>query len=99
MILYELLTDQLPFRSADLRKAGLAEIQRIIREDAPRKPSTKITDLGEEGDDSASTDGTDRTTRARRLRGDLDWITMKAMEKDRTRRYESATALADDILY
>ena len=97
VLLYELLAGALPFDSARLRRAGYAEIQRIIREEEPAKPSTRLTTLGATAADVAKRRGTDLSSLARELRGDLDWITLKAMEKDRTRRYASASEFAADL--
>src|SRR5262249_3368439 len=80
VLLYELLTGQTPFDPALLRRSGLAEFQRLIREVDPPWPSARI-----------------ETSAARTLRGDLDWIVMKCIEKDRVRRYESASPLALDV--
>jgi serine/threonine protein kinase/Tfp pilus assembly protein PilF len=95
--LYELLIGVLPFEPRELRMAGFAEIQRIIREAEPPKASTKLGALKATQVEVARKRKTDPGTLLRELRGDLDWITMKAMEKDRTRRYESASGLAADI--
>lgn len=97
VILYELLVGALPFDPTTLRKGGFAEIQRIIREQEPQKPSTKLSSLGDASAIVAEGRHTDRSSLVKQLRGDLDWITLKAMEKDRTRRYASAAALAEDI--
>ena len=97
VLLYELLSGALPFEPRELRKAGYDEIRRRIREDEPAKPSTRISSLGEEATTAASNRGTALATLVRRLRGDLDWISMKALEKDRTRRYGSAADLAADV--
>ncbi|MHC4108277.1 MAG: serine/threonine protein kinase, partial [Planctomycetota bacterium] len=86
VLLYEMLVGVLPFDSKELRKAGFDEIRRRIREDEPSRPSTRVSTLGESAADSARNRKTDPGTLSRRLRGDLDWITMKALEKDRTRR-------------
>jgi eukaryotic-like serine/threonine-protein kinase len=96
VLLYELLTGTLPFERGELRQAGLMEIQRIIREKEPPRPSTRVI----RGPASAEA-ARNRQTEPRRLlgelRGDLDWITMRALEKDRTRRYQTANALAMDV--
>ena len=97
MILYELLVGGLPFSPAELRQAGYAEIQRIIREEEPPKPSTRLSSLGVTASEVASRRRTNLSTLARDLRGDLDWITLKSIEKDRNRRYASASELAADI--
>ena len=97
VLLYELLSGDLPFRSQELRRAGFMEMQRIIRETDPPKPSTRVTTLGDAGADVARHRGIAAGELQRSLRGDLDWIVMKALEKDRTRRYETALELAADL--
>ena len=97
VLLYELLVGALPFDSKSLRKAGFAEIQRVIRETEPPKPSTRLSTMGEAAQEAARHRRSDVRTMARLLRGDLEWITMKALEKDRTRRYASASEFAADI--
>ena len=97
VLLYELLSGALPFDPSELREAGFAEIQRIIREQEPAKPSTRLSGLGDESTDVARQHGSEPRTLLREIRGDLDWITMKALEKDRTRRYDTASGLAMDI--
>ena len=97
VILYELLTGDLPFDGRELRLAGFAEIQRTIREKEPPKPSTRITQLGRASTDAATKRHTEPHRLASELRGDLDWVTMRALEKDRTRRYQTANALAADL--
>lgn len=97
VLLYELLAGERPFDSKALRSAGLAEIQRTLREDEPPRPSSRITRLGTGSTVSAANRRVDLRGLAKALEGDLDWITMKALEKDRVRRYETAHALALDI--
>ncbi len=97
VLLYELLVGALPFDPAGLRKAGFDEIRRKIREDEPSKPSARVSTFGGELTESARNRGTDPRVLVRQLRGDLDWITMKALEKDRARRYGSPTDLSADI--
>ena len=97
VLLYELLTGTTPFQQAELDKAGFDEQRRIIREKEPPRASVRISSLGE----SATTVAEHRKTDAKRLnqlvKGDLDWIVLKSLEKDRTRRYDSVTALAEDV--
>ncbi len=97
VILYELLTGTLPFQPKTLRSAGLSGIARIIRELDPERPSTRLSTLGDAGTSVMQQRRTDARTLRRDLAGDLDWIVMKAMEKERTRRYASASELAADI--
>jgi eukaryotic-like serine/threonine-protein kinase len=97
VLLYELLTGTTPFSGKELRSAAYAEIQRIIREVEPPKPSTRLS----ANTDTIASVAANRRTEPRRLdgiiRGELDWIVMKALEKDRQRRYETANGLAMDI--
>jgi serine/threonine protein kinase len=97
VLLYELLTGTTPFSSEELRSAAFAEIQRIIREVDPPKPSTRLSS----NTSTLASIAAKRHTEPRRLgtlvRGELDWIVMKALEKDRQRRYETANSLAMDI--
>jgi serine/threonine protein kinase/tetratricopeptide (TPR) repeat protein len=97
VVLYELLTGSLPFARESLRGVALTEIHRVIREVDPPKPSTRISSLGEEAAQGANQRRTVPQMWVRQVRGELDWITMRAMEKDRTRRYPSASELAADI--
>ncbi|MBI5690719.1 MAG: protein kinase [Verrucomicrobia bacterium] len=98
VLLYELLTGRTPFETQELLASGLDEMRRRIREKEPPRPSTRLRTL----------DDLDRTTVARRrgtdaprlefeLRGDLDWIVMRCLEKDRSRRYETANGIAMDV--
>ena len=96
-ILYELLVGALPFDPRELRRAGFDEIRRKIREEDPPKPSTKLSTMGEASTAEAQKRRTEPTALIRQVRGDLDWITMKALEKDRIRRYGSPSELAADI--
>jgi serine/threonine protein kinase/Flp pilus assembly protein TadD len=96
-ILYELLVGALPFDPKELRRAGFDEIRRKIREEDPPKPSTKLSTMGDASTTQAQNRRTERPALIRQIRGDLDWITMKALEKDRTRRYGSPSELAADI--
>src|SRR5262245_23200116 len=116
VLLYELLTGTTPFARERFKQAGYDEIRRIIREEEPPKPSTRISTLDQERSVGTAHDAADggqcppydaatiaaqRKSEPRKLRqlfcGELDWIVMKSLEKDRNRRYESASALARDI--
>ena len=97
VILYELLVGTLPFGSQELRQAGMEAMLQKIRQQEPTLPSTRIKSLGASSKDSALRRREEPESLARHLRGELDWITMKALEKDRTRRYGSPSELAADI--
>ncbi len=98
VLLYELLTGTLPFESQTLRRGGLEQMRQVIRETEPKTPSTRVSSLdGETSSRLAKSCQSDVVSLRRKLRGDLDWITLKAMEKDRMRRYQTAHALAEDI--
>jgi len=97
VLLYELLTGSLPFGPVKLRALGFDEIRRVIREEDPARPSTRVSSLGDDSTVSAKNRKMDSGSLVRQLRGDLDWITMKALEKDRSRRYGSPSDLAADI--
>ncbi len=97
VLLYELLTGTTPFDSEELMSKGFAEMMRIIREQEPHKPSTRLSTLGDTATRTAHQRGADPGKLGSLLRGDLDWIVMRCLEKDRTRRYETANGLAADI--
>jgi len=98
VLLYELLTGQTPFDATKLLQAGLDEMRRTIREREPARPSTCLsTMLGADLTAIAKHRKVEPPGLIHLVRGDLDWIVMKALEKDRTRRYETATSLAADI--
>jgi len=97
VILYELLVGELPIGSRELRAAGIEAMLRKICEQEPLRPSTKIKSLGQSAKDSAERRREGPDSLERHLRGDLDWITIRALEKDRLRRYGSASDLAADL--
>jgi len=97
VLLYELLTSTTPFGEEELRKAGYLEMQRVIREQEPAKPSTKLSTLGDTLTDVAKHRNSSPDVLAKAVRGDLDWIVMKSLDKDRTRRYETANGLGLDV--
>jgi WD40 repeat protein len=96
VLLYELLTGTTPFDRKRLRSAALDEVFRIIREEEPIRPSTSISKTDQLPAVAASRRA-DPMRLGRMLQGDLDWIVMKALEKDRRRRYETATSFAADV--
>jgi serine/threonine protein kinase/WD40 repeat protein len=98
VLLYELLTGRTPFSAEKLLRAGLDEIRRTIREEEPARPSTCLsTMLGADLTEIAKHRKSEPPKLIHLVRGDLDWIVMKALEKDRARRYETANGLAMDI--
>jgi WD40 repeat protein/serine/threonine protein kinase len=98
VLLYELLTGHTPFDPKELLKSGLDEMRRTIREKEPQRPSTRLsTMLDADLTAIARRHGTQPPKLIHLIRGDLDWVVMKALEKDRTRRYETANGLAMDI--
>ncbi len=98
VLLYELLVGRTPFDPREWAKAGFDEIRRRIREDAPKKPSTRLAALSDNDRTEVAQHRSSNPDRLSRLvHGDLDWIVMKALEKDRRRRYESPSAFARDI--
>ena len=98
VLLYELLTGSTPVSKEQLKQAAFDEIRRIIREDEPQKPSNRIS-TAEGAPSIAAHRHTEPARLARLVRGELDWIVMKALEKDRSRRYETATGFAADVLH
>jgi len=97
VLLYQLLTGGTPFRGEDLRSSSYADIQRVISEQEPPRPSTRLTQSASALAEIASNRQSDPQRLRGAVRGELDWIALKAMEKDRQRRYESASALALDV--
>ncbi len=97
VLLYELLTGRTPFDQETLRRAGLDEMRRMIRETEPARPSTVLHGLGGTHREIAERRHADPNALARQLEGDLDWIVMKCLEKDRARRYATAHTLALDV--
>ena len=97
VLLYELLTGSTPFDKERLRLAAFDEIRRIIREEEPPKPSTRISTLGPTCSAVAAHRLVDPNHLGQLIRGELDWIVMKTLEKDRTQRYETANGLAMDV--
>src|SRR5262245_54221763 len=96
VLLYEILTGSPPFTRKELEKAGMLEMLRVIREQEPSKPSAKLSTV--EGLPTlAANRGTEPAKLAKLVRGELDWIVMKALEKDRNRRYETADGFAMDV--
>jgi serine/threonine protein kinase/tetratricopeptide (TPR) repeat protein len=97
VLLYELLIGALPFDPKELREGGIDHIRQVICDLEPRTPSTRLTTLGEDAKEIAQKRRTEVSGLAKRLHRELEWIPLMAMRKERTRRYRSASELADDI--
>ena len=97
VLLYELLTGVLPFDSDTLRTGGIENIRKVIRETDPKTPSTRLTKLGEKAEAIAQNRRMEIQTLKKHLRKELEWIPLKAMRKERSQRYRSASELSDDI--
>ena len=97
VMLYQLLVGELPFSGKELREAGILGMQKLLREVDPPRPSTKLTTVAEQSTKVATQLRITPSALKKALKGDLDWVVVKALEKDRSRRYESANALAADL--
>jgi serine/threonine protein kinase/WD40 repeat protein len=97
VLLYELLVGALPFDTQTLRRAGFDEMRRVIRDVDPPRPAVRLEAMGDAAREVARRRKTDLVTLTRQLHGDLEWITMRALEKDPNRRYSSASEFAVDI--
>jgi serine/threonine-protein kinase len=97
VLLYELLTGTTPFGRERFKEAGYDEMRRVIREEEPPKPSTRLSTLGQAANTLSALRKSDPKRLSQLCRGELDWIVMKCLEKDRNRRYETASALASDV--
>src|SRR5262249_6929737 len=97
VMLYELLVSALPFSRDELRRAGMLEVQRILREVEPPRPSTRLSSIGDASTAIAQARRISIGALQHTLRTDLDWLVMKALEKDRARRYATANAFSVDL--
>jgi len=98
VLLYELLTGSTPLTRERLKEEAYAEILRLIKEEEPPRPSTRLSDSGEALATISANRQTEPAKLTKLVRGELDWIVMKALEKDRNRRYETAIGLASDVI-
>src|SRR5436189_2679319 len=97
VLLYELLTGSTPLTHKRMKEAAYAEILRMIKEEEPPKPSTRLSDSGEALASISANRHTEPAKLTKLVKGELDWIVMKCLEKDRNRRYETANGFAADI--
>src|SRR5207253_6712531 len=97
VLLYELLTGSTPLTHKRMKEAAYAEILRMIKEEEPPKPSTRLSDSGEALASISANRHTEPAKLTKLVRGELDWIVMKCLEKDRNRRYETANGFAEDL--
>jgi len=97
VLLYELLTGSTPLSSKRMKEAAYAEILRLIKEEEPPKPSTRLSESGEALASISAQRHTEPAKLSKLMRGELDWIVMKTLEKDRSRRYETANGFAADV--
>src|SRR5438067_7685923 len=97
VLLYELLTGSTPLTHKRMKEAAYAEILRMIKEEEPQKPSTRLSDSGEALASISANRQTEPAKLTKLVKGELDWIVMKCLEKDRNRRYETASAFAADV--
>jgi serine/threonine protein kinase/tetratricopeptide (TPR) repeat protein len=97
VLLYELLTGSTPLTRKRMKEAAYAEILRMIKEEEPPRPSTRLSDSGEALASISANRHTEPAKLTKLVRGELDWIVMKALEKDRNRRYETAGNFAADV--
>src|SRR5437870_7301795 len=97
VLLYELLTGTTPLDKERLKQAAFDEVRRIIREEDPPRPSTRLSTMGQQAKTISARRKSDPKHLGQFIKGELDWIVMKALDKDRRRRYETANGLARDI--
>src|SRR5213075_2624874 len=97
VLLYELLTGSTPLSHKRVKEAAYAEILRMIKEEEPPRPSTRLSDSGEALASISASRHTEPAKLTKLMRGELDWIVMRTLEKDRNRRYDTANALAADV--